>query len=173
MLKSSKIDCDLTSTFIQHGESHASRPLLIAYLYQSPFVHSTEDEKWVRRPVHVGYLVQAGVELHDLQGAHVSHHQPVLHTGSLRRTTEETSHEKIKLWELNQSLKYNFSRFYKARTIKPDINKYHSNISQSLTKYFPSGETLQSWLDCLKTSEKFILRSQLFLHEKITQLSSH
>lgn len=28
-----------------------------------------------------------------------------------------------------------------------------------LTKYFPSGETLQSWLDCLKTSEKFISRA--------------
>lgn len=65
--------------------------LLIAYLYQSSLVHSTEDKKGVRRPVHVGYLVQAGIELQDLQGAHISHHQPVLHTGSLRSTTNETS----------------------------------------------------------------------------------
>lgn len=38
-------------------------PLLLAYLYQTPLVHSTEDKERVRRPVHVGYLVQAGVEL--------------------------------------------------------------------------------------------------------------
>lgn len=29
------------------------------------------------------YLVQAGVELQDLQGAYISHDKPVLHTGSL------------------------------------------------------------------------------------------
>jgi len=27
----------------------------------------------------------------------------------------------------------------------------------NFTKYFPSGETLHNWLDCLKTSEKFML----------------
>lgn len=37
---------------------------------------------------------------------------------------------------------------------------------QKLTKYFPSGETLQSWLDCLKTSEKFILTLKLYLYKE-------
>lgn len=43
-------------------------------------------------------------------------------------------------------------------------HEYVLQKTKPLTKYFPSGETLQSWLDCLKTSEKFILRPQVFLH---------
>lgn len=35
------------------------------------------------------YLVQAGVELQDLQGAHIPHHEPVLHTGSLSSKLRE------------------------------------------------------------------------------------
>lgn len=58
---------------------------------------------------------------------------------------------------------------YDFKVVFPLHYKHHKTIheqillkyifSQLLTKYFPSGETLQSWLDCLKTSEKFILKS--------------
>lgn len=60
-----------------------------AYLYKSPFIQSTEDKERVRGPFHVRYLVQAGVELQDLQGAHIPHHKPVLHTGSLSSKLKE------------------------------------------------------------------------------------
>lgn len=42
-----------------------------------------------------------------------------------------------------------------------DKLEYAFEKTKPLTKYFPSGETLQSWLDCLKTSEKFISRSRV------------
>lgn len=53
------------------------------YLYKSPFVHCAEYKERVGGPFHVRYLVQAGVELQDLQGAHIPHDKPVLHTGRL------------------------------------------------------------------------------------------
>lgn len=40
--------------------------LSIQYLDQSSLVHGAEDKKGVRGPLHVGHLVQAGVQLQDL-----------------------------------------------------------------------------------------------------------
>lgn len=69
-----------------------------AYLYKSPFIQSTEDKERVRGPFHVRYLVQAGVELQDLQGAHIPHHKPVLHTGSLSGKLREKKRKEKKIW---------------------------------------------------------------------------
>lgn len=55
---------------------------------------------------------------------------------------------------------------YTTHSEKLHINMFVFLKKITLTKYFPSGETLQSWLDCLKTSEKFMLRSQLLLHKE-------
>lgn len=81
----------LTDIYILHY-SLLSR----AYLYKSPFIQSTEDKERVRGPFHVGYLVQAGVELQDLQGAHIPHHKPVLHTGSLSSKLREKKRKYVK-----------------------------------------------------------------------------
>lgn len=62
------------------------RHLLTAYLHQCSLVHSTQDELRVRRPFHVRNLVQAGVEVQDLQRAHIPYHQPVLNAGSLQKS---------------------------------------------------------------------------------------
>ena len=59
----------------------------VTYLYQSSLVHSTENEAGVRGPLHMDHLVQAGIQVLDLQGGHISYNQPVLYTGTLMTRT--------------------------------------------------------------------------------------
>lgn len=80
----------------------------------------------------MGYLVQAGVQLQDLQGAHVSHHQPVLHTGSLRSTAKETSQKEqdasILTVRIKLEWKVSFLLHYTTDTMNTHINKYLNHL---------------------------------------------
>lgn len=54
-------------------------PSFHPHLHNAPLVHGTQDEQGVRGPLDVLDLVQAGVELQDLQGARIPNHQTVLY----------------------------------------------------------------------------------------------
>ena len=54
------------------------------YLHEPPLVEGTQNEERVGRPLEVLDLVQARVQLEDLQGARIPDHQSVLHAGSLQ-----------------------------------------------------------------------------------------
>lgn len=55
-----------------------------AHLNLPPLVHGAQDEEGVRRPLDVLDLVQARVQVKDLEGVHVADHQAVLDARSLK-----------------------------------------------------------------------------------------
>lgn len=69
-----------------HSHHTGNIPGSGAYLDDPPLVHGAQDEKGVGRPLDVLNLIQASVQLEELEGGHVPNDEPVLHTRSLGRT---------------------------------------------------------------------------------------
>lgn len=78
------------------------------YLNNPSLVHGTQYKKRIRRPFYVLNLVQASVQLKDLEGIHVPNDQSVLHTGSLstNRNTAGLMHQH-RTWEAPCAAPYN------------------------------------------------------------------